>query len=72
MKETHLGSLLEMKSAHQMVKLKEMSWVHLLDCLTVLQMAQMKGRSLELLMEIRWEKLMVMLKVTSLVHLTVE
>ena len=44
----------------------------MLDCWTVMQMAQMKEMSLELLMEIRWEKPMVMLKVTSLVHLTVE
>ena len=35
-------------------------------------MAKMKEMSLEPLMEIRWEKLMVMLKVTSLVHSTVE
>ena len=57
MKETHLGSLLEMKSAHQMVKLKEMSWVHLLDCLTVMQMAQMKERRSEHLKEMSWAQL---------------
>ena len=55
-----------------MVTLTEMSLACLLDCWTVMQMAQMKEEHSVQLTEMSWEILMVMLKVTSLVHLTAE
>ena len=53
------------------VKLKEMSLGNLLDCWMAMQMALMMERHSVQMMEMNWEKLMEIMRVTWTVHSTV-